>query len=502
MKIFDRCAGALLAVIAAGIIPAEALTVTTEAGGLREAVGDNVDVTSLVVSGNINAADFDFISLEMKHLNNLDLSGATIVAYSGEATFNGRTASAPLTIPEGGLMSVKAAVIHLPSTLNHIEQGGLADIDATTIVLPRYLQSIGRLAFSNSRNLENIIIPASVTHIGEGAFSGCTALKQVDIVGNVDTIPASAFSGCGSLASVSLPGGLKAIADDAFAGCKSLATLAFPASLASIGNRAFYGTGLQSVDLSPCRSITEIGDWAFASAASLQSVTFPETLVKLGKGVFFSDSSLGLTQVPPTLREIDDFALIGIGSAPSDVIASTAVEHIGNYGIAGWKNVGKFVLPSNLDYMGDGAMAGWSALQILSAESVVDVPLLGRDVWKGIDPSKVVLYVPRDLYPEYASTPQWKKFNIQAGSTGSDTPVVAPADAAVSARFEGMTLHLTAPVEIAGVEIFDAAGRSFSLPSQGAGCEMAVDTSAWNSPVMIVRVVMTDGSAAALKLSR
>ena len=65
-----------------------------------------------------------------------------------------------------------------------------------------------------------------------------------------------------------------------------------------------------------------------------------------------------------------------------------------------------------------------------------------------------------------------------------------------------MTLHLTAPVEIAGVEIFDAAGRSFSLPSQGAGCEMAVDTSAWNSPVMIVRVVMTDGSAAALKLSR
>ena len=47
MKIFDRCAGALLAVIAAGIIPAEALTVTTEAGGLREAVGDNVDVTPL-----------------------------------------------------------------------------------------------------------------------------------------------------------------------------------------------------------------------------------------------------------------------------------------------------------------------------------------------------------------------------------------------------------------------------------------------------------------------
>ena len=80
----------------------------------------------------------------------------------------------------------------------------------------------------------------------------------------------------------------------------------------------------------------------------------------------------------------------------------------------------------------------------------------------------MVLYVPRDLYPEYASTPQWKEFNIQAGSTGSDTPVVAPADAAVSARFEGVTLHLPA----------------------------------WNSPVMIVRVVMTDGSAAALKLSR
>ncbi|MDE5941836.1 MAG: leucine-rich repeat domain-containing protein [Muribaculaceae bacterium] len=500
MKIFSLGALALTGFMAAVAPGAYSLTVTTGAGGLRQAVGADTDATSLVVSGSINAVDFDFISQEMRSLDNLDLSGATVVAYSGEATFNGRTEGAPGTLPEGALMSVKARTIHLPSTLSHIGDGALADIDATTIVIPRFVETIGRSAFSNSRNLETVIIPASVRSVGNGAFSGCTALRSVEIAGSLESISPSVFQGCVSLSSVVLPSELKQIGNNAFAGCSSLDNIIFPAGLETLGERAFYGASLHSVDLSFCENLTSVAPWAFAANKNLVSVALPEGVTTIGAGAFFDDSTLALNELPSTLQEIDDYALKGIGAAQTELIAGTAVERLGNYSLAGWKGVQKFEFPPSLGYIGDCAMAGWSDLAALSAETTVRVPALGADVWSGVDQNSVVLTVPTELLNEYSSTPQWKEFKVQAGSTGKNE--TAAVDASVEARFEGLTLVLTAPQTIAGVEIFDAVGRRFTLPSAADSTGMRVDTSAWSSPVMIVRIVMADGSAAAMKLSR
>ena len=131
-------------------------------------MGNETDAVSLIVSGEINAADFDFIAFEMTGVDNLDLSGAQVVAYEGEPTFTGRTSSLANVLPDGALMSVKATTIHLPSTLGEIGAGALADAAVKTLVLPRYLKTIGESAFSNARNLESIVVPESVEHLGKG----------------------------------------------------------------------------------------------------------------------------------------------------------------------------------------------------------------------------------------------------------------------------------------------------------------------------------------------
>jgi hypothetical protein len=478
-----------------------AINITTEAGGLKTAVGDNTDITSLVVSGTINAADFDFIAFEMTKLTNLDLSGCTIVAYDGDATFSGRTTSAAAAIPEGGLMSVQSEVIHLPSTMTVIGDGALANTAVKSITIPRYVTTIGRSAFNNATKLESITIPASVTTIGENAFAGCTALKQVVIEGSVEKIAANAFAGCTALTSVTLPDGVKTIDNDAFAGCEALTTINFPTTLTSINARAFYGCGLSSLSLNGCQSLTNIGEWAFAANQSLTSVTLPSNVVALSRGTFFNNSALKLTSLPLKLESVGDYALAGVGDANSDVLAETGIKIIGAYGVAYWKNIQVVKLPANLTSLGDGAMADWSSLQTIDAGATAQVPLLGDDVWGDLEKSSVLLSVPSDLYATYIKTAQWKDFKIRAGATGNHA-TVSDDSQKLSATFEGLTLHIAAPSDIAAVEVYDLSGRAFFMPMTLAGSTADIDTSAWDAQVMVVRVVMTNGTAAGLKLSR
>jgi hypothetical protein len=487
--------------MALGSASMNAINITTEAGGLKEAVGDNTDATSLVLSGTINAVDFDFIAFEMTELKNLDLSGCTIVAYDGDATFSGRTTSAAGALPEGGLMSVQASVIHLPSTMTVIGDGALANTGITSITIPRYVTTIGRSAFSNATHLESITIPESVTTIGEKAFEGCTALKEVVIEGTVETISDDAFAGCTALTSVTLPTGVKAINNDAFAGCEALTTINFPTTLTAIGARAFYGNGLTELDLSGCTALTSIGEWAFAANKSLTGVLLPSELVTLSRGAFFSNCELSLTKLPLKLTDVGDYALAGIGDATSSVLAETKIKTIGDYGIAYWKNVQTIKLPSDLESLGDGAMADWSSLETIDADSTIQVPMLGADVWGDIDKSQVLLTVPATLYATYTSTNQWKDFNVRAGATGNQV-TVSHVTKTLTANFEGMTLHLNAPTDIAAVELYDLTGRAFLMPVALSGTTAAVDTSAWDASVMVVRVIMTDGTTAGIKLSR
>lgn len=490
----------VVSAVAAG---ASALTVSVNPGGLRAAVADPASVTELTVSGSVDMTDFEFITMEMTALRTLDLGGATVAAYSGEPGVTGRTSSAAGELPEGALMVASLESVTLPASLTAIGSGAFGSSSLRAITLPESLKSIGTGAFAECRSLREVTVPASVTSLGQKVFAGCVSLETVTVGGPVGEVPAGAFRGCSALRSVSLPASVGAIGEDAFAGCASLETLAFPAGLRTIGSRAFFGSGLRSADLAACAKLEGVGNWAFACSAALESVTFPQSMTHMGTGAFFNDASMLLDAAPQGVAEIADYSLRGVGGAP-EVTLPEGVTSIGRHALANWTGVQTLTLPSTLESVDDGAMANWSALREIDAQKAVAVPRLGAGVWEGVDQPVVTLRVSNDLREEFENAPQWQEFKIEAMQNPTGVPAVdEAAEGAVSARFEGLTLHISAPAEIAGVQLYDLQGRRFAFPvSADSATQASVDTSAWDSAVMIVRVVLSDGTAATMKLSR
>ena len=501
MRILKYITTVAVAVMA---LSASALTVAVEPGGLRGAVSDPSAVTDLSVSGSVNLTDFEFITLEMTSLRQLDLGEATVSGYEGEATALGRTVSPADVLPEGALMVATLESVTLPKGLKELGQAALASSAITSVKLPSTLTALGAKAFAHSANLKDITIPASVTVMGEGVFEGCVSLESAKVEASIKVLPPSTFRGCGALQTVSLPRSLAEVGEKAFAGCSSLTGVSLPASVEKIDARAFYGSGLRNLDLSGCTSLQSIGDWAFAAVPTLVSVNFPATMERMGTGAFFNNASMEFDAIPDGVSSLSDYSLRGV-SAPAEVTLPNGLETIGKQAMANWKGVQVLTLPASLAGIGDEAMANWTALTTIIADKTQRVPALGADVWKGVDQPNVTLKVSKEQQEEYMATPQWKEFDVKAEQNPTDIAVVDDDDncGQVTARFEGLTLRLEAPQDITAVQLYDLTGRSYSLPVSDSGTTaVSVDTSAYDSNVMIVRVILADGSAATLKLSR
>ena len=482
MNAFSRILAGAGFLLAGAWMPSAAMDVAVEGGGLRKALEGATDVDVLKITGSVDIRDFDFMVDALRNLRELDLSEARIAPYQGEATFLGRTSAPADELPECALMGTPVEKLILPATLRAVGTGALGGSALRSVVIPDGVESIGTGAFSGCRSLQEVSIPAGVATLGEGAFRDCVALSRVVVGAPLRSIGASTFSGCVQLAEVQLPESLKIIGDDAFGGCTSLRQIAFPAGLQQIGARAFAGTGVTAVDLGECASLAAVGNWAFAGCDSLAEVTLPSALEVIGRGAFHNDASIRPGALPATLREVGDFAL------------------------KGWSQVQLLELPSTLEYIGTEAMANWTALERISAEELMEVPALGADVWRGVEQGSVKLVVADDMTDAFRGADQWADFNVLAVSGIDDVTTLAPGEnRSVGARFEGMTLILESPsVEIAGVQLYDPAGRICNtVPAATADrTRMSVDTSILDTPVMIVRVRLADGSAAVLKLTR
>ncbi len=502
-NMFTRIIATVLALIWGAA--AYGLTIHTEAGGLQAAIGKNTDATELSVTGTLNLADFEFMALEMKNLRKLDMSEATVAAYKGEPTFTGRTSSRAGMFPDYALLGLPLTEVTLPKGINAIGDGALAGLAIKAITIPASVTSIGNRAFSGCRNLENISLPASVSSIGEGAFKECASLRGITIAGSPDAIAPYTFQGCAALAGIQLPKSVKSVGKSAFNGCVSLAAINFPAGITRIEELAFNGTALTAANMAGCTAMTSVGDWAFAGCTALTTVTFPRSLTHIGTGAFFRNSSLTDAAIPSKVKRIPDFAFTG-AAGDGDMIRESAVESIGKYALADWRAVKVFSLPAPLSEIEEGGMAGWTAPDSIKAGRLAVVPGLGPDVWGDLDKHAVVLSVRSSLKDEFENTPQWEDFNIavEKSDTVNSIHTVIPDTPSIKAYFDGMTLMLRADAPIAAAQLYDIDGRSYILPrsESDGGASMDIDTSAMDAKVMIVRVLLADGSAVSLKLYR
>lgn len=93
--------------------------------------------------------------------------------------------------------------------------------------IPYGVNSIGRSAFDECRNLKSVNIPGSIVTINSGAFRDCDSLKSIEIPNSVRDIYGSAFKSCDLLESASIGNGLDSIGNSIFSECDSLRSVWF-----------------------------------------------------------------------------------------------------------------------------------------------------------------------------------------------------------------------------------------------------------------------------------
>lgn len=201
----------------------------------------------------------------------------------------------------------------------------------SSITLPNSVKSIGKKAFYNCYNLENIVLSNQITEIPESAFAvekkenlnkynwvateqeplqaNYIADRVVTFPNNLETIGDNAFKNNSNLklTNGALPANLLQIGNSAFEECHSIEKIVIPSKTKSIGDKAFYGCseymetderidaytvidmqknmGLQEIDLTQASSLENIGTYAF-SLTSIKQCTLPKKVTTVSQGLF------------------------------------------------------------------------------------------------------------------------------------------------------------------------------------------------------------------------
>lgn len=336
--------------------------------GLLSTLVRDCSITQLQISGHIDARDFRFIADSLRHLAVLDLSNATIDAFSGKALF-------------ANVESYPAGEVPCLSLASMLE--------LTNFVLPYNATRLGDGCFSGCTRLEYVELIDNLTRIGDYAFSGCAQLEHLSVPKSLTHIGDGAFSNCPSLVSIELAPILPGKDDTsatpsavhigyrAFANCPNLKYVLPGKPLASLDAEALAATGLEELDLSHQTSLTSLPDWVL-SESSLTQLTLPSGLQSIGDGALMGDE--GITSL---------------------------------------------TLPANVDYIGSHGMAYMTGLKQLNSEPT-EVPALGDSVWYGVEQSEVKLNVSPSSLNDYRTAAQWCNFmtlEIQRGDVNADGTV-------------------------------------------------------------------------------
>lgn len=472
-------------ITAAALAQGAALTVNTVPGGLRSQVGDGAaDVTSLTVTGSVDASDLEFVNYELPALQTLDLSAATIAPYTGARLMSGRSASLADEVPDYAFTGSHATSITLPASVKGIGEGAFAASAITTINIPAGVTSIGTAAFADCAALETIKLPDGLLTLGKGAFRNCTALNRAELGASLASVP-----------------------ERAFAGCSTLNTVFFPEKIREIGPMSFYGTDLINLAISKCPELRTVGDWAFADCRKLTNIYLPSTSLVIGKGSFFSDGALtaDLSAIVRGAESIPSYAFAGNESMTVTKFEDTRLAEIGDYSLRGLSNVDTLTLPASLEYIGTQGMAGWNGLTSLDARNLGEkVPELGNDVWLGVAQGDVKLVVTTPQSALFSEAPQWQNFAIHILDPSAIDEIAADgASGDVRGYIAGdlLTLESTG-AEILGFQLYDLQGRMIAVPQPAPSHTVTVGLESVGTPVVVVRVLLADSAVAVLKLAR
>ncbi len=391
-----------------------ALEVECTPGNLASLI-DDTSITSLTITGEMDARDFKFITDSLDALTTVNLSGVTIVAYSdhNKPLFNNEINHPANCIPAMAFFGKKISQITLPASTKGIGMAAFAGCsNITSFNFPAAIDSIAAYAFSATK-LSQLNLPVTVKAMGEGAFSKITTLTSATINPTSPmAIAKCAFEGCTNLTSVTLGPNVKTIGDRAFKGTINISQFNFTGAnnITHIGKEAFLGSKVSNFNFEQAAALDGVDDWAFAQSKQT-SAALPASASILGKGAFYYADQL-TSFIPGTVCDtIPDFAFAGTAITNNVTENLENLSYIGKYAFYNTPVV-ELTLASSLQYIGTMAMAGMTELERLTSKAT-EVPQLGENVWAGVKQAMIPLTVPQQSYDAYSVADQWSRFLIQ-----------------------------------------------------------------------------------------
>jgi len=338
-------------------------------------------VTTLTLSGNIDARDFAFMRDKMSLLSVLDLTLVNIKAYSG----NDGTNTGVNTAYQANEIPVYA--FYNPLLMTY--KPGL-----TSIKFPVSIYKIGEYAFYYCSNLASTItIPAGLIKIGDYAFYGCTSITAFSVVssnpryssgngvlfnknqdslfifpsakGNTYSIPStvkyigkSAFDNCYKVTSVNIPSSVTGIGSYAFSGCSGITgDLTLPSSVKSLGDGAFYGCYNLTGAVNIPASLVDLGNYCFLECNNVTSINVDASnpAYSSDNGILYSKNSDTLFICPP--------------ARTGSVTIPETVKLIGSYAFCNCSKIsGTLRIPALTDYTGYYAFYGCTGLSAFTVD--------------------------------------------------------------------------------------------------------------------------------------
>lgn len=475
-----------------------AVNVNTTPGNLASEVTDKT-VTSLAISGEIDARDLVFVANDLTELTELDLSGASIVAYeSDEPVLGNAMRFAADELPATVFFGKGYTSVVLPTTLKVIGDQALAGCSSlTTVEIPASVTRIGDDAFNGS-GITSVTIPATVQTLGERTFASCKSLTTATVL--CQDTGAETFASCPSLSQVTLGNDVKTIGSGAFKGTTALheINVAVGSALESIGDCAFMGSGINTADLSNLSNLTTIGMWAFANCKDLNDLSLGSAIESVGDGAFFYNTGLESVQMPEGITRVGDYLFAGCNAVNNDSVIIEGYKEVGRYAFYNWDQVIRFVVSSSVTSIGDRAMAGMTGLEMMSSHAL-DVPELGENVWDGVEQQYVTLFVNEASVDAYRYAAQWQEFKIDMEPTEVSDITGDMAD--INAYFSGYLLVVKSNEPLSLVSVYDVNGVLLSKV-EPTDAQAHISTENFGGKIYVVSVVTASGAKRTFKLIR
>jgi len=337
--------------------------VNITAGGLATSLSDTEKntITNLIITGTIDARDFKTMRDDMPMLASVDLSGTTVVTYTGTG---GTYGSSSITFP--------ANTIPQRAFYNTTNKTGKTSL--ISFIFPASVITIDSYAFYAS-GLTSITIPSTLTTIGYGGFYSCNDLKTITFESSsmLTTIGVYAFGWCSKLTSFEISASVTSIGDVAFLGTSALITV-------DINNPNFSNLDGALFNKDKTRLM-------YCPAMKTGSYEILSTVTTIAVDAFYNCYRLSSIKIPSSVTTLEDWAFENC------------------FGLS------SITIPSSVNTIKGYAFYNCWNLTTIYANAATPVNLSASDsVFNWVDKNKCVLYVPAGSKGLYQAASQWKDF--------------------------------------------------------------------------------------------